>query len=79
MKRISVTRASSGRSGRRRGSQNPGMATEAADWDIPGEGGTWADAGPTLSPIPSTAHVVMTVRNGLFARNFIFMIGARQG
>jgi hypothetical protein len=55
------------------------MATEAADWDIPGEGGTWADAGPTLSPIPSTAHVVMTVCNGLFVRNFIFMIGARQG
>jgi hypothetical protein len=54
------------------------MATEVADWELPGEGSPWADAGPALIPIPSTAHVVMTVRNGLFARNFIFMIGARQ-
>jgi hypothetical protein len=29
--------------------------------------------------IPSMAHVIKTVRNGLFARHFIFMIDARQG
>ena len=82
MKRISVMREVSGRSGRRRGSQKPGMATGPAGAAC---GGAGRQAAPCASrrrcraDIPSAAPVIRSADNRLFARRFIFMIDWLSG
>ena len=77
MKRMSVTRDKSGRSGRRRGSQNPGMATEplpAAGGALAAEGCARTVRGAAAKHNPSTAHVIKAADNRLFVQHFISMI-----
>jgi hypothetical protein len=78
MKRISVMRDRSGRSGRRRGSQNPGIATEPPPTAVgalaAAEGCARAGCGAEAKANPSAAHVIKAPTKRLFVQHFISMI-----